>query len=216
MLTISRKTKHGEIVPKNRFLKRNKGVFDPVLHIRDRNGLLLSVELIEAEQNMTLDNASPSEENISIQEVVDDSSSTINSKVKSDGATLDEIQKLKDELDMMKKKNLEMKQKITTITQQSNQQMVDIVSQCQQQVNGSTETQDKYILQSAATKNKKTGTTTPKKGKRKKKELTPVQYEPSSYEKYVEEKRRRNKERLREICGDDFNQLKIHTMKVSH
>ncbi len=44
----------------------------------------------------------------------------------------------------------------------------------------------------------------------------PVQYEPSSYEKYAEEKRRRNKERLREICGDDFNQLKINTMKVSH
>jgi hypothetical protein len=56
----------------------------------------------------------------------------------------------------------------STIMQQSNKQMVEIVSRCQQQANGSTENQDKNILKSAATKNKKTGLTTPKKGNKKK------------------------------------------------
>jgi hypothetical protein len=49
-LTISRKAKHGQILPENRFCKRSKGVFDPAIHIRDRTGLLLSEESIESEK----------------------------------------------------------------------------------------------------------------------------------------------------------------------
>ncbi len=61
--------------------------------------------------------------------------------------------------------------------------------------------------------------TTPKKGNKKKKnEPTPVQYEPSSYEKHANENRKRNIERLKEVGGDDFDLLKRNAIstKVSN
>jgi hypothetical protein len=55
----------------------------------------------------------------------------------------------------------------------------------------------------------------PEKGSKKKKNKPiPVQYEASPYEKYVGEKRKRNRERLKEICGDDCDILKRNSISI--